>query len=40
MLSAEGIGNELGLSGKLIDFAEPIQVVHYSLEKERSLFKR
>jgi len=40
MLSAEGIGNELGLSRKLIDFAGPIQVVHYSLEEEHSLFKR
>lgn len=40
MLSAAGVGNELGLSGKIIDFAGPIQVVRYNLEKEHSLFKR
>lgn len=40
MLSAAGIGNELGLAGKIIDFAGPIQIIGYSLEKEPSLFKR
>lgn len=40
MPSAEGIGNELGLSGKLTDFARPIQVVRYSLQEEHSLLKR
>lgn len=39
MLSVAGIGNELGLSGKIIDFAGPIQMIRYSLEKEHSLFQ-
>lgn len=39
-LSAAGIVNELGLTGKIIDFAGPIQIICYSLEKAYSFLKR
>lgn len=38
-LSAAGIGNELGLSGKIIDFAGPIQITHYSWRKSTPFSK-